>query len=319
MTGEAQAMTSRRGWRMTARRASLAVVVLVALTACGRGGGTASSGNNSICSLAEQADAAVLSGEGPYAGKETELASAFRKASIPKGDPEDVALLTRLRSETATSIDAVARVPKGDAVALDRAQGAVEGNLADITGNDLCAGTVQPGPTRPTTTVRPCPTQSIKMGQISGWTKLKDDYQIDTWNASTTLTNPNNVPFRLSESTAIINYTGGRVPAALIGDFNAFEPSAGSKAGLLKPLVLPGQTIRVTLEAVAGQQVTGITTSEVFASGHFVFADADGCPGTIEGIKPFDQAPQARRALDDTDPRRTLPKCGVANSSLLCA
>jgi hypothetical protein len=291
----------------------------MALGGCGSNSGAVSaSGSNSICSLAEQANAAVLSGEGPYAGREKELASAFRKAAIPKGDAEDVALLGRLRSEAATSIDAVARVPKGDAVALDRAQGAVEGNLADITGNDLCAGTAQPGPTRPTTTVRPCPTQSIKMGQISGWTKVKDDYQIDTWNATATFTNPNNIPFRVDESTAIINYTGGRVPAALIGDFNAFVPTADSKAGLLRPLVPPGGTIKITLEAVAGQQVTGITTAEVFATGHFVFADEGGCPGTIEGIKTFDQAPQAKRALDDIDPRRTLPKCGVANSSLLC-
>jgi len=308
----AQRRSNRQRWL-----ASVGVLALFSLPACG-GDAVSASGGDSICSLAEQADSAVLSGEGPYANRERELASAFRKAGIPKGDSEDMALLERLRSETAKSIDAVAKVPKGDTAALDRAQGSVEGNLAAITGNDLCAGSAQPGPTRPTTTLRPCPTQAIKMGPVSAWTKIKDDYQVDTWNATTTFSNPNSVPFRVSESTAVINYTGGRIPSALIGDLNAFVRAPNGNAGLLRALVPPGQTIKVTLEALAGQQVTSITTSEVFATGQFVF-DEGSCPGAIEGAKPFSAAPKPKRAIDDTDPARPLPSCGVASSALFCS
>lgn len=301
----------RRSGRM--RLAFLGVLALLSLPACGNGA-VSGSGDSSICGLAEQANAAVLSGEGPFAGKERELASAFRKAGIPKGNAEDVALLERLRSETATSIDAVATIPKGDAVALDRAQGAVEGNLADIMGNGLCAETAQPGPTRPPTTLQSCPTQPIKMGPVSAWTKVGTDGTLSNWTATATFTNPNNSPFVVNESTAVITYTGGRVPTALISSFNGYVPTAQSKLGVLDPLVPPGGNITVTLDAVSGPQVTAIATSQVFATGRFSLID---CPGTIEGAKPYKDAPQKKRAADDTSPER-LPPCGRAYLTQLC-
>jgi hypothetical protein len=315
-------MTQRRRWASTTGRVALAALALVALTTgCGGSGGGAVSAasGSSVCSLAKQADSAVLSGEGSYAGREGKLASDFRKASIPKSDSaEDVAALTRLRSETAASIEAVARVPKGDAVALDRAKGAVEGNLADISANALCAESGGgPNPRATTsTTARPCPNQAIKMSAPGPWTKVKDDYEKDNWAATVTLTNPNSVPFQIDQSTALINYTGGRVPTALIDRFNAFVPTADQKTGLQTPLVGPGQTIKVTLEAIAGQQVSAITTAEVFATGHFVFADGS-CPGTIDGAKPFNDAP-APKLRSSSDPKRVIPRCGAGDSALDC-
>ncbi len=116
-------------------------VLAIVLTACG-GSSSVASGENSVCALVKPADQAVLSRTGPYVGRESALAAAFRKAPIPKqssADPQDVAFLARMRSETAHDIDAVAKVPKGDSEALDTAKGAVEDDLAAISGNGLCA------------------------------------------------------------------------------------------------------------------------------------------------------------------------------------
>ena len=116
---------------------TLLVALAVVLSACG--GGSAVTGANSVCVLAEEASQAVLSGQGPYSGRESALSSDLRKASVPKAsNADDEADLARSRSRAAAAIDAAAAVPKGDADALDDARGEVESALAEIKDNEIC-------------------------------------------------------------------------------------------------------------------------------------------------------------------------------------
>jgi hypothetical protein len=130
-------MTRRFGWGVRVLSGALWAMMISLLPACGGAPDSASTAG-SICALRSQASQAVLGSSGPYAGREKALASAIRKASIPSSSAEDTADLTRLRSEAAAAIEAVARIDQGNADARDDATAEVERALAGIAQNEAC-------------------------------------------------------------------------------------------------------------------------------------------------------------------------------------
>ncbi len=159
-----------------------------------------------------------------------------------------------------------------------------------------------------------CPTQALKLSAATPWAKVKDAYEVDEWAATATITNPNDTPVVIDNSAAVISYTGGRVPEALIGKFATIAPQGNPLS--FNPVIGPNQTVTVTLQAVAGQKVTAITTSALYATAYFTFKDRSCPPVVIEGAKPVEEAP---RPQEKTTPEPGhLPDCGLGSGPLLC-
>lgn len=159
-----------------------------------------------------------------------------------------------------------------------------------------------------------CPTQALKVSAATPWAKVKDAYEADEWAATIAITNPNATPVVIDNSTAVISYTGGRVPEAITGKFAAIAGPENTPN--FHPVIGPNQSVTVTLQAVAGQKVTAITTSDLYATAYFTFRDRSCPPVVLDGAKPFEEAPRPQ-ARTDPEPGH-LPSCGAGGGPLLC-
>jgi len=153
-------------WSSVVRHAVCGVVVLLTLAGCGRSSSGASGSTRlpgdrrpgDVSAVLQTVKSAVRRGQGPYAGREHELAKAVRASSIPsdkRTDPEDIQFLERQRADLAGNLDRLSGLKNGSDE-RDQVEGAVDEDIAAIQDNGICQGitstSASPSTSAPTST-----------------------------------------------------------------------------------------------------------------------------------------------------------------------